>query len=369
MIARRQRFLLVSLAALLLSGAVGVALWIPRPPPAVQVEPVVFAHADEVVRGDGFMVVADRRVFATMAFLNAVGYDEAAGQPLHPVRVRVRELVQQNLAGQPGKLRAWRKYFQRKPFGSHQYQDFALSLSADYPFRRIRPDEELGYRHTAKSLGNFPEILNDFWVAARLADVWDDVRPDYMAEINRYNFERMRAQLSFLYEYLRMERTDSYTIVNLPNLLEAHYIGIGARYELYFYSVESPGSHDYDLNIHEYLHTIVNPLVKAHYEQHRSKLEKYLAAGKSGSLTQTYQDPVIFTYECLVRALDQRVMIRLDGDPLATRRVEERIIRETKNGLTLTQPFYRLLTDYESSGNSFDEFLPTMLERLPEYGR
>jgi hypothetical protein len=117
------------------------------------------------------------------------------------------------------------------------------------------------------------------------------------------------------------------------------------------------------------LHTIVNPLVKAHYEQHQSKLEKYFVAGKTGSLTQTYQDPVIFTYECLVRALDQRVMIRLDDDPLATRRVEERILRETKNGLTLTQPFYRLLTDYESSGSSFDEFLPTMLERLPEYGR
>jgi hypothetical protein len=368
-IARRPRWELVGLAAFLFLGVVGVALSARRPPPVVHVEPVVFAHADEIVRGEGFMVVADRRVFATMAFLNAVGYDEAAGQPLHPVRARVREMVQKNLAKQPKKLQAWRKYYQRKPFGSHQYQDFALSLTANFPFRRIRPDEELGYRHTAKSLSDFPEILNDFWVAAGLAEVWADVRADYIEEINKYNFERMRGQLSFLYEYLRMKRTDAYVIANVPNLLEAHYIGVGVRYEHYFYSVESPGSHDYDLNVHEYLHTIVNPLVKAHYDQHQSKLAKYLAAGKTGTLSRTYQDPVIFTYECLVRAVDQRVMIRFDDDPQATRRVEARIIRESENGLTLTEPFYRLLTDYESSGKSFDQFLPTMLERLPEYRR
>jgi hypothetical protein len=31
----------------------------------------------------------------------------------------------------------------------------------------------------------------------------------------------------------------------------------------------------------------------------------------------------------------------------------------------LTQPFYRLLADYEQSGKRFDEFLPVILARLP----
>jgi hypothetical protein len=65
----------------------------------VRPEPVSFGHPDEVVKGEGFMVLADRREFAVMAFLNATGYDvEAQGQQMHPVRIKVRELVTANVA-------------------------------------------------------------------------------------------------------------------------------------------------------------------------------------------------------------------------------------------------------------------------------
>ena len=74
----------------------------------VRPEEVCFAHADEVARGAGFLVLADRREFAVMAFLNATGYDdEAPGEPMHPVRLRVRELVAAHLADQPKKVKAW----------------------------------------------------------------------------------------------------------------------------------------------------------------------------------------------------------------------------------------------------------------------
>jgi hypothetical protein len=54
---------------------------------------VSFNHPDEIVKGQGFMVLADRRLFVVMAFLNAVGMDEEfPGKPMHPVRVGVREL-------------------------------------------------------------------------------------------------------------------------------------------------------------------------------------------------------------------------------------------------------------------------------------
>ena len=194
------------------------------------------------------MVLADRREFAVMAFLNAAGFDdEAQGEAMHPVRIRVREMVQKNLAKNSAKVQAWRLYYKKKSLGTHQYQDSALSLTADYPFKRIRPDAELGYRQTARTLSDLADVLNDFWVTADLDDVWSQVRSDYIAEINKYNFEKMRRQLSFVWEYLRMERSDSYTIVSIPNLLDSHYMAIGSRYENYYYSVESPGSYDYGL--------------------------------------------------------------------------------------------------------------------------
>jgi len=114
----------------------------------VRPEAVSFGHPDEVIKGEGFMVLADRREFAMMAFLNATGYDEEAqGQQMHPVRIKVRELVAANLAQYPEKVKTWRKYrhgLVRRYMQTYNYQDFVLSLSTDYPFQRIRPDKELG---------------------------------------------------------------------------------------------------------------------------------------------------------------------------------------------------------------------------------
>src|SRR5437867_3574855 len=156
----------------------------------IRVAPVEFAHSDEVVRGDGFLVLADRRVFAVMAFLNAVGYDdEAEGVAMHPTRLRVRELLGKRLSGHAGELRKWRTFYKEAGLSSFHYMDFALSLSGDYPFRRVRPDAELTYPRTLRTLRTFPDLLNEFWVAAELDKVWAEVKPDYVGEIHKYDFE------------------------------------------------------------------------------------------------------------------------------------------------------------------------------------
>ncbi|MBI1851769.1 MAG: hypothetical protein HYR85_15615 [Planctomycetes bacterium] len=156
-----------------------VGLQAEAPPDAV-----VFAHADEVVKGDGFLVVADRRMFAAMAFLNASGFDdEAKGQAMHPVRARVRKLVESALADKPEKLASWRDTYRKSGTPIFRYMDFALSLSADYPFKRIQPITELTYPQTAWTLRDFPDQLDDFWVAAGLEKIWNEVKPDYVAEL------------------------------------------------------------------------------------------------------------------------------------------------------------------------------------------
>jgi len=337
----------------------------------VRPEAVSFDHPDEVIQGEGFMVLADRREFAVMAFLNATGYDQKAqGQQMHPVRVRVRQLVAANLAEHPHKVKAWQRYRKglvRKYMETYNYQDYVLSLSTDYPFRRIRPDEELNYWYIGWILGDLPDVLNDFWATAKLDEVWSEVKSDYIAELRKYDFERMRRQMDFLWSYLRMPRQDTLTLVNVPNLLECHFHAIGARYENFYYTVESPGSHSYGLNIHEYLHSIVNDLVKANFGAQKAKLLKYYKAGKDGPLCKSYQYPVGFTWECLVRALDHRLRALSSTDRLALNRAEDQVAQLSTAGLTLTQPFYQLLPEFEQSGKPFDQFLPTLLERLAEY--
>jgi hypothetical protein len=314
------------------------------------------------------MVLADRRIFAVMAFLNAAGYDEEIeGKQMHPVRVKVRKMVVDNLGKSPDKLQTWQQYYKTRIVATFQYQGYAMSLSADYPFRRIRADSELGYAWTADRLRDFPDILNDFWVAAELDKVWEQVKGDYITEIKKYDMEKMGRQMSFLWEYLRMKRRDLLTIVNVPDPLDRYYHAIGAHYENYYYCVESPGAHAYDLNIHEYLHSIINGIVKANYGRYSDKLDKYYQAGKTGPMSATYQQPVTFASECLVRAMDDRLHVLLANDSTTTKRLESRVADLSAKGLNLTQPFYVLLSEYEKSNKNFDEFFPLMLEKLPEY--
>jgi len=334
----------------------------------VKVEPAVFNHPDEMKKDDGFMVLADRRVFAVMTFLNAAGYDEeVTGRQMHPIRVKVRKLVADNLASSPEKLRYWRDYYKSKRMGSWQYADFALSLSSDYPFRRIRSDKELGYKWTAWELADFPEVLNDFWITAKLDDVWDEVKGDYIKEIDvGYDLDRMKKQMSFLWNYLKMQRNDKLIIVQVPNPLERHATASGAKYENYFYSIDGPGSSS-NLNIHEYLHTIINPIVKADVPAYKSKLQQYYKAGKDAPISKSYQDPVIFTYECLVHAIDTRLIVVQLSDAEVKKRVEDKLMLLTRDGYTLSWPFYLLLADYEKSDKNFKQYMPVMFENLPQY--
>ncbi|MHC4088268.1 MAG: hypothetical protein ACYSU5_24145 [Planctomycetota bacterium] len=334
----------------------------------VQVEAVSFCYEDEMVKKADFVVLADRRIFATMAFMNALGYDtEAQGKQMHPARLRLRRFLKDKVSEHPEQFRKWKKFYDKANLHNFHYQDFALSLTADYPFKRIRPDRELGYPYTAQRLADFPAVLNEFWKTCDLNTIWDQVKPIYLEEIHKYNFDRMEHQLTFLWDYLRMERSDRFVFITIPNLLEQHYNAIGAQYENYYYMVESPGAGSHALNLHEYLHSIINPMVKACYDFQREKLDRYYEAGKDQTLAATYRHNVTYAFECLVRALDKRLCVLLADTPSTSRRCEQRVLDLTQDGLTLVHPFYRLLEQYEQGKSNFAQFLPEMLNMLPEY--
>ncbi|MHC4396822.1 MAG: hypothetical protein ACYS1A_14325 [Planctomycetota bacterium] len=337
-------------------------------PSPVSVEPLSFSHEDEIIQKGDFIVLADRRVFTVMAFMNASGFDEeATGKQMHPIRVRVREDIHAKAAEHAESFNKWKRYYQKNAIGNFCYLDYALSLSDDYPFKRIRPDSELGYPVTAKRLADFPALLNEFWVTLEMDQIWAEVKPDYLAQIHRYDFDRMDRQLAFVWDYLRLERRDQFTFVSVPNFLDRHYHAIGAHYENYWYMVESPGAGSYGLNVHEYLHSIINLLVESNYDRYDEKLNRYFQAGKDQPLAKNYGNPVTYAYECLVRAISSRIRLLMEDNPATTTRIENRVSYLTNQGLILVQPFYELLVEYEQSELNFEEFLPNMLEKLPEY--
>ena len=97
---------------------------------AAQSSQFLSVHPDEFQQVPGFIVLADRRMFAVMAFLNAVGYDsETSGSEMLPLRVKVRQLVAANLRQNPQKLSEWRRTYARYVKARillPAYQDYAL---------------------------------------------------------------------------------------------------------------------------------------------------------------------------------------------------------------------------------------------------
>jgi hypothetical protein len=213
-------------------------------------------------------------------------------------------------------------------------------------------------------LTDFPNILNDFWVTAKLDHVWAGCRDDYFAELKRCDPNETARGITFFWQYMRMQRRDNYVIVRVPNPLERYATANGNRYEHYFYSVEGPGSGGY---IHEYLHTFINNLVKANCASQNSKLRKYFEDGKDAAMSSSYQDPVFWIAECLVHALDYRIAALRIADPAIKKNVETTVDTLTEGGYTVLKPFYTLLADFEKSNIPFDQYLPIMLEKLPEH--
>jgi hypothetical protein len=342
-------------------------------PPRVKVEPLAFKHPDEIVKGtggdEGCWIMADRRVFAAMAFLNSVGYDEEAqSYEMHPVRIKLRGKLAQTLAGHSEQLRAWKKYYHAHLYGSWKYADFALSLTADYPFRRIRPAREVREgQWVAAGLRGFPRVLNEFWIVARLESLWAELKPEYLAEANRYDLPRMGQQSRFLWQYLKMPRMDHYTLIEIPNPLQRSASASAHQFESYFYSVDGPDSGTGALNVHEYLHTFVNDLLKTNIGPQKRKLRPYYEAGKDAPISATVRDPVGWPTECLVHALDHRIGVLLATNPALKQSIEADVTNLTRGGYTLLEPLYLALADFEKSGQPFDVYLPTLLSNLPDY--
>jgi hypothetical protein len=353
------------LAASLLAGCVVVA-------PRAAVKPMAFEHPQELVRGTGtasnYWVLADRRIFAVMAFLNAVGYDEeASNAQMTPLRLEVRKKVASRLTDHPEKLQEWRRYYQARRRGSWQYANFALSLNEDFPFERIRPNQELTYKATAWDLRGLPEILNDFWKTVELEQIWEESRPSYAAELSRYSPALMADEMEQLWRYLRMPRRDNWTVIHIPNPLQKQFTASANQFGEFFYSIDGPGSNAGGLNRHEYLHTFVNDLVRRCYPGQASKLKGYFSAGKHKPISATVQKPEDWVSECLVFALDNRIWAQQVSSRQDDSEMRARVEALTRDGLFLLQPLYNALGDFEKSELPFDRYLPILLTSIPEY--
>ena len=166
-------------------------------------------HPD-VVRGEGFTIQPDVRVFALFAYLNGpAGWSEENGEAFSPQRAQLRADLQARLAQlDPQLVERWRNFYEQHKQISYRYLYYTLTLGAPPEFNYIIPVEEMKYPEIIGSLDGFNRILAEFYRQADIQALFEETYRDVMmAEVRKYDRARILGQIGYIYDYLRLDRS------------------------------------------------------------------------------------------------------------------------------------------------------------------
>lgn len=326
-------------------------------------------HPD-IVSGEGFAIQPDVRVFTLFAYLNGpAGWDEEYGKAFTPQREQLRaDLQKQMVLLDPKMVQRWRDFYQKHKQISYRYLYYTLTLGAPPQFNHIIPAAKIKYPEIVSSLDGFNRVLAEFYQQANIQAQYEQTyREIMMVEIRKYDQPRILDQVAYIYDYLRLDRAkmQTFDVIIVPAPFDSHWDANSLNYTNQLFIVEGPESNDYGLNIHEYLHMLMDDLIPADFAGQKGKLNAIFQANRKAPLVKTYQALDTYVEENLVRALDHRMRARLDP---ADQPNEQRIMRdEVARGLVLEANFYQALEEYEQSPSlSAREFFSQMLKSVQD---
>lgn len=323
---------------------------------------------------DNIVVGADQRLFTTMCIFNSLyNYGQDSKAESNPLRQKVNAELQKRLKSVPAKqITAWKNYYKKHQWHIYYYVDYTMSLS-QYPFHQVLHKPTSGnwftrlFKHPQETRG-FEKVMNEFWVALNLDSLWKSVLPDYMAEVKKFDLKRIAKEEGYVWTYLHTSKVNAgRTLLSIPNLMDVNYSAFASEYPGYYFAISSPGSHNYGLNIHEYLHGIVSPIVEKNYSKYASTLKTYFIAGqKSPVIKGNYNSLEGFVEENVVRAMDLR--IRYTNQMITRNQVIDDINQQMGQGFTLLRVFYDLLQEFEEERDStLEQYFPNIMEIVPPY--
>lgn len=304
---------------------------------------------------------ASPTLFATLAAINAAGYDAGINSPLNE-HYRVRAQVRAELAGKAvpslGELKAFYKEH-KKPTDTadlSQYISFAM-------FAKGPPDFELPSGLTppdVQGLEGFSKLLARYYKEAGLEDLWNRSQPAYVAAVNEYQ----DAVIGTLFEangYLRNPsgQTGRRFQIFLDLLAAPDQIQVRS-YQNDFFIVISPTTAPVVDEVRDaYLEYLLDPLTFKYKETIASKkaLQKY--AEQAPALDLAYKDDFsLMLTKSLIKAMNARLMHA--GSDKRTDVVNQAM----REGFVLTAGFADLLPVYEKQQESFRIYYPELISAI-----
>jgi hypothetical protein len=198
--------------------------------------------------------------------------------------------------------------------------------------------------------------LRDFYLEANIAGLWQRVRPDYDAEIVRYQ-DLLEPSLQTTLAYLRLSEPTTGRVVMLPNLMDVYWRGYGQAVGETSYIVAGPAEQpNISLLQHEFMHPIINPLVDAHLEAVEAFQASRLFAALKEGVGPGYGSWEGMLHENVIRAISIRLAEPAERDWL--------LRKEEGHGFWLVRPLALQLEVYEQGNLAMPEYMPSLLASL-----
>lgn len=298
-----------------------------------------------------------RTLFATLASINAAGYDAGIDSPLNDhyrVRTQIRQILASRQIGCLPELRAFYKEH-RKPTGAGdlgQYISFALVAGDPPKFAlpaEVPPDVE--------PLRGFSELLARFYTEAGVADLWNRAQPAYTAAMAEYQ----EPVINTLFEangYLRNpsgylgRRFQIYLdLLGEPNQAQVR------NYRDDSFIVITPTTAPVVDEIRDaYLAYLLDPLSFKYRKTITDKKALQKFAEEAPALDLAYKDDFsLLVTKCLIKAIDSRLM---HGEPGKRAAFIDQAMRE---GFILTAALADLLPAYEKQPDAFRLYYPDLI--------
>jgi hypothetical protein len=304
-------------------------------------------------------VEENETVFAVFALMNAAGYDiENYPRIDNPVRRKVRAAL---AAALPPSLRDDIRRYYREHFFSpvnRVYGTAALAMGAppDFAF-------EPGWRDVMATppfanLRDLPTLLGEFWRVARLADIYADVRPDYLNAVALGGAVAAR-EIAAVLAFCRAE-SDMKSAVIFPNLMESHDRAFSVVRDGTFVSVEGPlKSAGY--SPHEFVHSILRPVSgnPAWRNLQMRAAPVFATVRTMPKIGGLYPDTPTYLDENLVRAVTLKY--RDTGKGALSAALRAQMTAEYRDGFVIEKFFYDRLEAYKRGTQTLAEFYPVML--------
>jgi tetratricopeptide (TPR) repeat protein len=307
-------------------------------------------------------LVNDRRLFAVMAALNVAGFDAVTAQGMSEVRRSVRSdlaSVDPDLASRLKLFYEEHLYQVRDAQPQVRYTSLALLLTPPPEFELSVKEEEMPL--DAWQVRDFRKLVRELYLKAELEKLWLKYEEDYRRELASYE-PVLKEVIETALKYFRIPPRIvlDREIVLIPDLLDIKDIVNARNLERIYYIVVGPSDsarNNYRQLEHEYLHFLVDPLVRK-FGFSLLASEKLLdTAQKQPHIRSDYQNRLLLVAtESLIEALQLRL-----HPPESTEVRDRALVRLFREGLIFSPYFYRGLEQYEQSDLIS---LPTYMESL-----